>query len=78
MKSKVLSIALLAAVIFGSLFASSDIAIIKESSLMTKLFLGFFATIVLLQIIPGVLLFAGLMKGIFASDVKAQDVKEKG
>lgn len=77
MKSKILSMLLLAAVIVGSLFASNDIAIIKESSLMTKIFLGFFAAIILLQIIPGVLLFCGLMKGLFSREAKSQEIKEE-
>lgn len=77
MKNKVLSVGLLILVICGTLFAASDLSVIKESSLMTKLFLGFFAAIILLQIIPGVLLFSGLIKGIFTREAKPQDLKGK-
>jgi hypothetical protein len=77
MKNKIFQVVLLAVVICGSLFASGNIAFFRESSLMTKLFLGFFAAIILLQIIPGVLLFSGLIKGIFTREANPQNLKGK-
>ncbi|MEJ2200885.1 MAG: hypothetical protein P8X63_07715 [Desulfuromonadaceae bacterium] len=77
MKTKIFSVGLLILVICGTLYATSDLAVIKESSLMTKLFLGFFAAIILLQIIPGVLLFSGLIKGIFTREANPQNLKGK-
>ncbi|MEJ2199482.1 MAG: hypothetical protein P8X63_00480 [Desulfuromonadaceae bacterium] len=77
MKNKIFQVVLLAVVICGSLFASGNIAFFRESSLMTKLFLGFFAAIILLQIIPGVLLFSSLIKGVFGGKEKARDMEGK-
>lgn len=38
-----------------------------ESSLMMWLFLGFLALVVVLQMLPGVTLFIGMIKGLFSS-----------
>lgn len=41
-------------------------------SFLLTLFIGFFALIIVFQLIPAVMLFAGLLKGLFIRDHKAE------
>lgn len=46
----------------------------KGGSLLLTLFIGFFALIVVFQLVPACLLFVGIVKGLFS---KKQDVEQK-
>ena len=46
----------------------------KGGSLLLTLFIGFFALIVVFQLVPACLLFIGILKGLFS---KKQDVEQK-
>ena len=46
----------------------------KGGSLLLTLFIGFFALIVVFQLVPACLLFVGILKGLFS---KKQDVEQK-
>jgi len=52
-------------------FAAADAGNDGGSFLLT-LFIGFFALIIVFQLVPAVMLFAGLMKGLFVRDHKAE------
>jgi len=39
---------------------------------LLTLFIGFFALLIVFQLIPAILLFAGLLKGLFVRDHKAE------
>ncbi len=41
-----------------------------EGSLLLSLFIGFFALIVVFQLVPAVILFVGLVRGLFSKDSK--------
>jgi hypothetical protein len=42
------------------------------SSFLLTLFIGFFALIIVFQLVPAVLLFAGMLKGLFVREHKAE------
>ena len=44
-----------------------------ELSFMTVLFMGFGAMIIVFQLVPGVILFAGMLKGIFSPAEKKSE-----
>ncbi len=44
-----------------------------ELSFMTILFMGFGAVIIVFQLVPGVILFAGMLKGIFSPADKKRE-----
>ncbi len=46
----------------------------KGGSLLLTMFIGFFALIVVFQLVPACLLFAGILKGLFS---KKQNVEQK-
>ena len=46
----------------------------KGGSLLLTLFIGFFALIVVFQLVPACLLFVGILKGLFS---KKQEVEQK-
>ncbi len=52
-------------------YAAGDVASDGGSFLLT-LSIGFFALIIVFQLVPAFLLFAGLMKGLFGRDHKAE------
>jgi len=41
-----------------------------DGSLLLSLFIGFFALIVVFQLVPAVILFVGLVRGLFSKDSK--------
>lgn len=56
-------------------FASSAFAATEAdggSSLLLFLFLGFFALIIVFQLVPAVILFYGMLKGLFSRDESAE------
>lgn len=59
----------------GSAFAAAE-GNISGTSLATKIFLGFFALIVATQLIPGLIMLAGLLRGLFGKNVKNADLTE--
>ena len=63
---------MLAAIMAGSAsaaFAASG-AQGQETGLLVYLFIGFFALIVVSQLVPAVILFVGMVKGVFARPEK--------
>jgi len=52
-------------------YAASEVQVGGDSFLLT-LFVGFFALIIVLQLIPALMLFAGLLKGLFVRNPKAE------
>ncbi len=42
----------------------------EGTGILTYLFLGFFALIIVFQLVPAMILFAGMMKGLFANQKK--------
>jgi uncharacterized membrane protein len=55
--------------IAGSAFADTGAAV-EENGWLWMLFLGFGALIVVFQLVPSVILFASMIKGLFGSPVK--------
>lgn len=45
-------------------------------SLLTVLFIGFFTLIVVFQMVPAVILFAGMIKGLFSASAETAVTKE--
>lgn len=52
---------------------AADSAAGGSSSLLLTLFLGFFALIVVFQLVPAVLLFSGMVKGLFSGQNKEKE-----
>ena len=46
----------------------------QGSSLLLMLFVGFFALIIVFQMVPAVLLFVGMLKGLFSREPKAEKI----
>ena len=44
----------------------------EGGSFLLTLFIGFFALIIVFQLVPAVLLFAGMLKGLFVREHKAE------
>jgi len=64
--------------VYASSARAADMANEGSSSLLLTLFLGFFALIVVFQLVPAVLLFGGMLKGLFSrqnKDEKSFDLK---
>ncbi|MCK5912643.1 MAG: hypothetical protein KAG12_02110 [Desulfuromusa sp.] len=53
---------------------AADASADKGGSLLLTLFIGFFALIVVFQLVPACLLFVGIVKGLFS---KKQEVEQK-
>ena len=65
--------ALIALVTFSSsAFAAGPVADSSGSFLIT-LFVGFFALIVVFQLVPAILMFIGMVKGLFSSKTKVHN-----
>lgn len=56
-----------------SIVFAADAAADGNSSLLLTLFLGFFALIVVFQLVPAVLLFSGMVKGLFSGQNKEKE-----
>lgn len=55
-------------------FAAS-VPVQEESSLLVILFVGFFALIIVLQLVPACMLFLGILKGLFSPIPKIEEKK---
>lgn len=55
-----------------SAFAAAEVGSEGGSFLLT-LFIGFFALIVVFQLVPAIILFFGMLKGLFVRDHKAEN-----
>jgi len=64
---------LLVASICASTAFAADSTADGSSSLLLTLFLGFFALIVVFQLVPAVLLFSGMVKGLFSGQGKEKE-----
>jgi hypothetical protein len=62
---KLLNLVIVALVIAGTLFVSGVGEVATGSSLMVRLFLGFLGAIIAIQIIPCLILFGAIVKGLF-------------
>lgn len=60
----------------SSAFAAAG-APAKEPGLLVYLFAGFFAVIIITQLVPATILLFGMLKGIFSSDSKSTTVKSE-
>ena len=49
----------------------------KDAGLLVYLFAGFFAVIIITQLVPATILLFGMLKGIFSTDSKSTTVKSK-
>lgn len=47
----------------------------EDAGLLVYLFAGFFAVIIITQLVPATILLFGMLKGIFASETKSTTVK---
>lgn len=65
------ALALITSSAFAASGASSD-----ENGLLVTLFLAFGAIIIIFQLVPGMLLFGSMLKGIFGKEEKAQQASE--
>ena len=63
---------LIALVTASSTVFAASAAVASDSNYLVVLFLGFFALIVVFQLVPAIILFTGMIKGLFSSDKKAQ------
>lgn len=61
---KVINVAIVAVVVMGTVATAFIGQVSDGGELMSKLFLIFFGTIIALQIIPGLLLLGGMLKGL--------------
>lgn len=46
-------------------------ATLDDNSLLVKLFLAFAAIIIVFQLVPGIVLFGSMLKGVFSREVKS-------
>jgi hypothetical protein len=49
----------------------------EDAGLLVYLFAGFFAVIIITQLVPATILLFGMLKGIFSSESKSSAVKSK-
>jgi len=73
MKKTIVNSLIILAGLSTTAFASAETTGSGSSFLLT-LFIGFFALIVVFQLVPAVLLFAGMLKGLFSRDQKAENI----
>ena len=71
MKNLILNVIGLLACFASSAFAASETGAGGGSFLLT-LFIGFFALIVVFQLVPAVILFFGMLKGLFVRDQEVE------
>ena len=60
----------------SSVYAATGAAS-EDAGLLVYLFAGFFAVIIITQLVPATILLFGMLKGIFSSDSKSTTVKSK-
>jgi hypothetical protein len=71
--SKAIALTLIAS---SSAYAAAGSAA-EDAGLLVYLFAGFFAVIIITQLVPATILLFGMLKGIFASESKSSTVKSK-
>ena len=64
-KGRLLNLAVVVLVLAGTAFVSGIGEVASGSSLMVRLFLGFLGAIIAIQIIPCLILFGAMVKGLF-------------
>lgn len=65
MKGRLLNVLVVALVLAGTVVISGMGEVAEGSSLMVRLFLGFLGAIIAIQIIPCLILFGAMIKGLF-------------
>ncbi len=60
----------------SSVYAASG-SVSEDAGLLVYLFAGFFAVIIITQLVPASILLFGMLKGIFSSESKSTSVKSK-
>ena len=71
--SKAIALSLVAS---SSAYAAAGSAS-QDAGLLVYLFAGFFAVIIITQLVPATILLFGMLKGIFSTDSKSTTVKSK-
>lgn len=69
MKTTIRSILIALAALSSSAYASSS-STGSEGGLLVSLFLGFFALIIIFQLVPATLMMIGVLRGLFGRDRK--------
>lgn len=64
--SKVTSWSIIGLVLAGTLLISGIADVSEGSGMMAKIFLVFLAAVIVVQVIPGLMLFSAMLKGIYA------------
>lgn len=80
LSGKVTSWSIIGVVLAGTLLISGIADVSEGSGIMAKIFLFFLGAIIVVQVIPGVMLFGAMLKGIyglFGKKAKATAVEEK-
>jgi hypothetical protein len=78
--SKVASWSIVGVVLAGTLLISGIADVSEGSGVMAKIFLFFLGAVIVVQVIPGVMLFGAMLKGIysmFAKKTKVTVVEDK-
>ncbi|MFA5514997.1 MAG: hypothetical protein WDA20_01800 [Desulfuromonadales bacterium] len=65
MKAKIVNSLIVGLVVIGTVFLGPMVAADGSGNLMPTLFLGFFAVIIALQVVPALLLFGAMLREIF-------------
>lgn len=65
LKGKVLNVLIVALVLTGTALVAGIGDVSQGSSIMVRLFLGFLGAIIAIQIIPCLILFGAMVKGVF-------------
>jgi hypothetical protein len=60
----------------SSAFAAAG-SVAEDAGLLVYLFAGFFAVIIITQLVPASILLFGMLRGIFSSESKSSTVKSK-
>ena len=71
--SKAIALSLVAS---SSAYAAASSAS-QDAGLLVYLFAGFFAVIIITQLVPATILLFGMLKGIFSTESKSTTVKSK-
>ncbi|MBE0599244.1 MAG: hypothetical protein IH614_18530 [Desulfuromonadales bacterium] len=77
MNAKLANSLIIGLVLAGTVFLSS-LALPGEANLMPAIFLGFFALIIVLQLVPAMMLFTLFLKQAFGRVAKEKDAANKG
>lgn len=74
LSGKVTSWSIIGVVLAGTLLISGIADVSEGSGMMAKIFLFFIGAIIVVQVIPGVMLFGAMLKGIYGLFGKKVDV----